>query len=142
MPLLSEWSKYDHTQFEEKKQEKQQNIPLENKILFETAAEESEIQRLKSEHKINREQEEALERAKKCAHELFPDKPECQKDLFNLEEKEIRHQISIGEEMELLEMEMNPKDHIPDNNDDIKTTISKFVKKAKNTIGQLIGSKE
>jgi hypothetical protein len=140
MPLLTEWSHYDHTQFERKKPEKQQDIPLENKILFETAAEEGEIQKLETEGKIDQRQKEALERAKECAHELFPDKPECQKDLFKLEKKEIMHQISIGEEMELLDIEMNPNNHHPKSEPSPDTPgIASW---AKGKLKGLLGSKE
>lgn len=141
--LLSEWSKYDHTKFEQKNRENQQEIPLNDKNLLEEKAEEEKIEKLNKEGKIDQKQKEALVRTKEYIARLFRNKPDCQKKMFDLVEKNTLGKISLEEEELLLEFEVNPPDNYsPDNDEDIKTALLKFLTKIKNKISRLLVSKK
>lgn len=140
MPLISEWSKYDHTKFNEKKPEKKVEIPQEaidesaDKTLKNTA------EKMQIEPDIEQRREKALKLAKLYASELCHNNPEAEKRLEELEALKIKNRITIGEDLERLELEENPASYAPDYK--ITDSLSKAGERIKNILKHLFEPKK
>lgn len=134
MALLSEWAEFDHTSFNNTKQE----IPPKNNDFFEKA--DKKIKKLVDNGQINPQQKKALEFAKECTPDLCPNNFKEQMLIFDLEIKKILGAITIGEDIKLTSLEIDPKSYCPDTDNikDVRTAILNIYKKEKNSIDHLL----
>lgn len=141
MSLLREWDKDNiPAEITEEKPKNQQEISNNNKIFAEEADE--IIHGLDKNGKINPQQKNSLELTKNCILDLCPENLEEQRRIFKLEVEDILGTISVGNNVELIGLEMDPKSYHQDKDNikKIRTTISNLYNHEKETLNHLLHS--
>ena len=140
MPLLSEWSKYDHTKFNEEKQEKKSEIPQDTINEPANKTPENGADKIEIEPDIEQRKEKARELVKRYTPKLCHNNPNAEKRLEQLETLKIENKITISEDLERLELEENPDGYTPDYK--ITDSISKIGERIKSIFKHLFEPKK